>query len=571
MPALCALRPGVDCSPFGSQIVWAQDPNLSTYAGHLQSAGVQWARSELIWWGLCEQTTGVLKFNVGNWSCDNWLNQLKTRGIKPYCILCYGNPLYGGTPNTPEGRAAFSNFCSQIVTKYKDQADVWEIWNEPNSADYWGAPPSASDYAALVAAAAPAIRAADPDCIIVGGVTAGIDQTFLTSCFNAGMLQHVNAVSVHPYRIDRPESINSEISALRTKMNTYANGSNVKIWSGEWGYNAGWSEIDETDQARMLSRMMVNNLSQGIELSIWFSVHSWAVTEDWGLTDLSLQPRAAHKAMGVINQRLAAPIKHITSPYGLRFTPTNTLFREETFEHASSDQRTVAVWLADGLPPTTSTLATDIRLTLQQQFRLSAYDGLSGNRLALDTNWNLSGGTVTMKSVPITSYPIFVDVEREVLPAGARLTTADFQRESADSEFAGQPVSLAFDAVVTAASKWTTLSTPPPHWLAVELKQGRHITGFALRLPSLAGEYTIFNARAVEFQTAPTPTGPWTSVAVASNPLQEDRIISILSTPVDAQYIRLLVTDTGVDNYARIQEFEIYATSLSDVGSWALY
>src|SRR5262245_35971133 len=66
--------PGVDSPPFGSQIVWPENTSLATYADRLQSAGVKWARSELIWWGTCEQTPGVYQFNVGAWNCDNWIS-----------------------------------------------------------------------------------------------------------------------------------------------------------------------------------------------------------------------------------------------------------------------------------------------------------------------------------------------------------------------------------------------------------------------------------------------------------------------------------------------------------------
>lgn len=559
-PLSAAPAPGQTVSPFASQIVWPDNTYLAEYAGHLQTAGVQVARSELIWWGLCEQTTGTYNFRVGAWDCSKWLATLKARGISPYVILCYSNPLYGGTPDTPEGRAGFAKFCQALVTRYRDDVDIWEIWNEPNLEMFWGKASDAAAYSALVAAAAPVIRAADPGCVIVGGATSGIDQTFLAACLQLGMLQYVDVVSVHPYRIDRPESINSEIAVLRAAMNAQPGGSAKRIWTGEWGYNAGWSEIDETGQAKMLARMMVNNPSQGIELSVWFSVHGWADTEDWGLTNLALQPRASHQALKVVNQQLPLPVARITKPFSLSFNPSRSRYRSEVFEHGGVSHRTLALWNALDITATGAPSVTDITAGLTSETRLSAWDGLSGDETALDARWDLPNAKVLFSKFSMRDYPIYIKLDRETLPTGFRLGRAAMTSITADSQYAPGATELAFDGLVSAASKWTSANSAPPHWLACQFGKTYRLTGFALRLPSMAGEMASYNAQAVEFQTAPSMAGPWTTAAAAANPLNHDRIISILPAPLDAACARLVVTRAGIDNYARIQEFEIYAS-----------
>ncbi len=426
-----------------------------------------------------------------------------------------------------------------------------------------------------MAAAAPVIRANDPGCTIVGGVTSGIDQAFLTTCFNNGMLSQIDAVSVHPYRIDIPESINSEITTLRNKMNTYANGSNVRIWTGEWGYNVGWSELDEEGQAKMLTRMMVNNLAQGIGLSVWFSVHGWDPIEDWGLTPWN-QPgvaRASHQAMKVVNQRLPFPLSVLSNPYSVAFSPTQSTYRSASFERGSADHRTAAVWRARSLPVTTSPITADVTLTVAPQFRLRGYDGLTGNELALDTQWNLGQGRVTLKGFPMFDHISYVDLDREVLPAGTKLAPAQIAGYQADSEFTGFGGNLAYDGTVSVTAKWVSASTAPPHWLALQLAQPQRVTGFAVRFPSLGGEMSAFNARSVSFQTGPSLAGPWTTVASVSNPLQYDRAIAVLGAEQQVQFVRLLVTDAGIDAYARIPEFEVYSAGpvTSGVGAFEGY
>ena len=69
---------------------------------------------------------------------------------------------------------------------------------------------------AMVKQAIPAMRTADPNCTIVGPALAGIDTSFLTTCCQQGLLNLVDAVSVHPYRwsptVENPETLVSDYS-----------------------------------------------------------------------------------------------------------------------------------------------------------------------------------------------------------------------------------------------------------------------------------------------------------------------------------------------------------------------
>lgn len=564
-------QPGTDISPFGSQIVWPQDPSLATYANALQSAGVQWARSELIWWGLCEQQVGVYNFNVGAWNTDSWLSALETRGIEPYAILSYGNDLHGGTPDTPAGRTAFANFATALATRYKNDVDVWEVWNEPNLAQFWGKAPNATHYAQLVAATAPAVRAADPDCIVVGGVTSGIDRAFLTTCFQNGMLQHVDVVSVHPYRIDYPESINAEIASLRAEMDGYPNGSNVRIWTGEWGYNAAWTELGsdkERAQAKMLSRMMINNLSQGIELSIWFSVHGWDPIEDWGLTNLSQQTRESHAAMQVLNARLPAPLQHVGNPFSVSFAPNQFTYRVETFERGSADRTTTALWRRRW-PPTEDPILADVTFAIDPRFEVHAWSALDGTPVAIERAWNIAAGTLTLDEFAMHDWPILVEANAEILPPGTRVAAANIASLAADSSLPGFGPEKAFDGEISASSKWTSQPTAPPHWIAVELEAELDLTGCAIRLPSMAGEWSFYGAKDIDVQVASSLAGPWTTVGEAANAELDDRIIVAFAQTVAAKCLRVVVNDAGIDSYARIPEIEIFALA-EPVSLWVV-
>jgi polysaccharide biosynthesis protein PslG len=54
--------------------------------------------------------------------------------------------------------------------RYAGKVGAYEIWNEPNAAPYYGPQPDPAGYTELLKAAYPAIKAADPDATVIGGV-----------------------------------------------------------------------------------------------------------------------------------------------------------------------------------------------------------------------------------------------------------------------------------------------------------------------------------------------------------------------------------------------------------------
>ncbi len=417
-------KPGVDRSPFGAQSVWPNDANLVTVLNRMQEAGIQWGRFDLIWWSLCERTAGQYEFvspnypGYENWNVDRAIALMKERNIEPFPILCYSNPLYDNEqgPYSDTGRAAFAAYCHAAAARYKDSVTYWEIWNEPNQQFFWGRAPNAADYAKLAIVAAPRIREGNPNAIVVGGVTSGIDLTYLQTAIDNGLLDAVDAITVHPYRTTSPESIASEIASLRS-MIAAKTSRNIPVWTGEWGYNTCWSNVSNTGQAKCLARMMVNNLSTDINLSIWFCTAAYA--EDtacpsdpqWGLLDFSYAPRPSWYAMQTLNKHFAPPVKHTTPPANTSLTPANSTNRIEFFERANNPKRmTCAVWRSRW--PTSDSYAgvlSTLTMTLTSGSTLKAYDGLTGAEIPLTAAWN--GSQVTLTSLRIYDYPIYIDIE----------------------------------------------------------------------------------------------------------------------------------------------------------------
>ena len=237
----------------------------------LQAGGFGWVRMDFAWDAI-EKVKGQYDFMA----YDTLLAGLTARNIRPLFILDYGNDLYQtGAPRTPEARAAFARFAAAAVTHYKGKPILWEIWNEPNGG-FWKPQANAAEYGRLAFETARAIKQADPNATVLAPGTApgplGIPLDFLESVFQTGLLRYIDAVSLHPYRSERPESAAGDYPAVRRLIQKYApKGKTIPLISSEWGYTS--VSITEEQQGQYLAREWLSNLAEGVRLSIWYDWH----------------------------------------------------------------------------------------------------------------------------------------------------------------------------------------------------------------------------------------------------------------------------------------------------------
>jgi hypothetical protein len=115
----------------------------------------------------------------------------------------------------PADYAQFGRFMGQLATRYKGRVAAYELWNEPNLGREWrGDTLDPARFVALVAQGAAAVRAADPDAVIISGAPAvtGIndgveatdDRVFLRGMYAAGIAQWVDGIGAHPYGFANP-------------------------------------------------------------------------------------------------------------------------------------------------------------------------------------------------------------------------------------------------------------------------------------------------------------------------------------------------------------------------------
>jgi polysaccharide biosynthesis protein PslG len=261
----------------------------------LAGAGFKWVRMDLFWHTV-ERQRGVYNFR----EYDNLILHLERHKIRPLFILCYGNDLYQqGAPRSPEARAAFARFAGEAVKRYRGRGVIWEIWNEPNI-HFWSPRPDVDEYVALAQAVSEAVRREGPDEWLVGPALSGFDWPFFERCFEAGLLEHWDAITVHPYRNSEPESASHEFFRLRELIDRYKpKGKNLPILSGEWGYSERYPGIDERRQADYILRQYLSNLANGVHLSIWYDWRNDGedpneVEHHFGTVFRNLEPKQAY-------------------------------------------------------------------------------------------------------------------------------------------------------------------------------------------------------------------------------------------------------------------------------------
>ncbi len=124
----------------------------------------------------------------------------------------------------------------------------------------------------------------------------------------------------------------------------------------------------------------------------------------------------------------------------------------------------------------------------------------------------------------------------------------------------------AIDGVIAPDSKWTSAGTPSAHWLQLDLGQVRQISGFVVHHAGAGGEPSYFNTRTFQLETAPSAAGPWQIDGMVFNADSADSTARSYYEPQAVRHVRLYITDPGIDDYARIPEFEAYA--LTPVGDF---
>jgi hypothetical protein len=240
--------------------------------GLLAGLGVGWVRA-FVPWTAFEPTRGRL--NETQMSVlESGLAALPA-GTKVILDVVNTPQWESGSANSvmpPRNPADYARFVGTIARRLAGRVAAWEIWNEEDDSLWWASGPNPTAYTALLKAAYPAIKTADPSATVVLGGLTGNDYEFLSQLYADGAKGSFDAVAVHtdticdigsPYEILRNGRTDPRINrwsflGYRTVHEVMlAHGDDSPIWMTELG----WSTSSQTCNAGMWAGQKAGGVS----------------------------------------------------------------------------------------------------------------------------------------------------------------------------------------------------------------------------------------------------------------------------------------------------------------------
>lgn len=194
-------------------------------------------------------------------------------GLRLLTPIAYSNPLHdaGGYPVSEKAVAAYARSAAFAASALRHPQPIFEIWNEWNLGI--GMPETAGkgepgDYVRLQAAAYAAMKRVRHPPTVLAGVMAGAGLTddWLERACEAGMLEHLDGLSFHPYcywmsgRMVLPErGMLWLIRSLEEIVDRYPGGADVPLYLTEigWPTHEGDGGVTLDEQAQYAARTLL--------------------------------------------------------------------------------------------------------------------------------------------------------------------------------------------------------------------------------------------------------------------------------------------------------------------------
>ncbi|MFB2599455.1 FlgD immunoglobulin-like domain containing protein [Herbiconiux sp. P17] len=270
----------------------------------MEDAYVTYAREEFNW-SMIEPKNNYYEFQ----KTDQAVAIASSRNINIVAKLFYTAPwATSAPPGTPADDARYfapanlneyASYVQAVVSRYKDQIHVWEVWNEPNIQQYWKPAPNASAYAAMLKIAYSTIKSVDPMATVLTAGFAGFDDAYMKGLVDAGAVNSFDGLAIHTYVDGLPET--STLDSLMSGAEAWMarNRPDSTLWITELGWSTCGScsgKVSDSQQADYLSRAMLDALKHDVKGAMWFSLRelgdSTSLIDNYGLvtTAGSLKP-----------------------------------------------------------------------------------------------------------------------------------------------------------------------------------------------------------------------------------------------------------------------------------------
>lgn len=292
----------------------------------LEATGIRVARVDLFW-SEVERKPGVY-----NWDFyDDMVKKLVERNIRPLFVLGFPNKIYSPSvsrtingkevpftqaPQTPEAIEAYARWAAEAVGRYNKHNPIWEIWNEPETPQFW---PPKGDVEAYIRMANPvvdAIRKKQPTAIIIAPSMSAVPNwhyhsEFMPAVLGSELGRKIDAISIHPYRNAAPETVLENMDLLNGYIREALPDrvGSLHYFFSEWGYSTAKGARTEEMQAAYLVRQLLVGQMVGARVTIWYDWRDDGDNPDnrehrFGITRRNGEPKPAYYAFTTILSEL---------------------------------------------------------------------------------------------------------------------------------------------------------------------------------------------------------------------------------------------------------------------------
>jgi polysaccharide biosynthesis protein PslG len=208
----------------------------------------------------------------------------------------------------PSNPAEYATFVAFLAQRYGTNLAAFEVWNEPDQAneDYFAGPEKPQRYAAVLRAAYPAIKQANPNVPVLAGSIVGANGVFLKALYAAGIKGYYDGLAVHYYTLT--------LASLRSIREVQtANGDTTPLWLTEFGWSSCWPRYRlQQEQACVTPQTQALNIAntfRSLARTPYIAAETLyqlqgSTAENFGV----LNANGTHKpAFGVLARALASP------------------------------------------------------------------------------------------------------------------------------------------------------------------------------------------------------------------------------------------------------------------------
>jgi hypothetical protein len=228
----------------------------------------------------------------------------------------------------PADPSSFGRFMGFLARRWAGRIGAWEIWNEPNTARVWPSGPNPLQYVALLKAAYPEVKAADPTAKVVFGGIANLHKNsrrFVYDSYMAGAKGYFDVLGWHAYSVcgASPSQISYSprgwitlwsFLGYRTIRNDMVQRwrDGKPIWITEFGWSTSTEKCDTAWTSGVSENMQAELLVEAfqlmkpdtyLQLAVWYAMRNnyWDLDADhiearFGLARSDWSPKPAYAA-----------------------------------------------------------------------------------------------------------------------------------------------------------------------------------------------------------------------------------------------------------------------------------